>query len=83
MPYRQSNTAPPLQYHRRQIPGTPPGVLGIFGRLQTPTIALLEDSRVLRLDGVAIDKPQLRHQPEKHQRNAIGQHISPKETIIE
>jgi len=75
-----------LQYHRRQVPGAPPGVLGIFGRLQTLeelTTALLEDSRVLRLDGVAIEKLQLCYQLEQHQRNAIGPHLSPKETIIE
>jgi len=42
----------------------------------------LEGSRVPRLTGFAIDKPQLCHQPEKHQRNAISLHLSPKETII-
>ncbi|KAG0127377.1 hypothetical protein HOY82DRAFT_568261 [Tuber indicum] len=75
-----------LQYHRRQIPGAAPGVLGIFGRVQTLeelTSALLEDSRVLRLDGVAIEKLQLCYQLEQHQRNAVGPNLSPKETIVE
>ncbi|PWW75722.1 hypothetical protein C7212DRAFT_344409 [Tuber magnatum] len=74
-----------LQYHKRQIPGAPPGVLGIFGRVQTLeelTTALLEDSRVIRLNGDAIEKLQLCYQLEQHQRNAIGPDLSPKDTII-
>ncbi|RPA95488.1 hypothetical protein L873DRAFT_1697761 [Choiromyces venosus 120613-1] len=75
-----------LQYHYRQVPGAPPGVLGVFGRVQTLeelTTALLEDIRVIRLDGTAIEKLQLCYQLEQHQRNAIGPTLSPKEVIVE
>lgn len=74
------------QFTEGQIPGAPPGVTGIYGRVQTLeelTTALLEDIRVVRITQDTLDKLALCYKLEQQQRNAIGPGMSPKETIAE
>ncbi|EPS36146.1 hypothetical protein H072_10328 [Dactylellina haptotyla CBS 200.50] len=77
------------QFQKHELPAAanaPPGAFGISGPLQTLadlTSVAMEDFKVVYFGEGDLEKLQLCYMLEQQQRNAVGDHLNPVQTILE